>query len=256
MSRMPGSGWGSRAGRIGARRVTADAVRVQPVPGRATACRRAHASTGCSGTPAPVPPAAVPGRHLGRRPADLVDLGLKAHAAEEIIARPADSTSKKLRPDTSAGVQAQAGRARFLAGPAGWLVAAGPSLLAAGLEVECPRPARTGLTWRRSGGLVRPSLPSPGASGQMPGAGRQVGGLGVPAKSGELPGAPRPPRWVMAPDPLPAPRRHAMSSHCSGAGRLARGIVAVDDLTGESCHGNDRPSRLLLPRRGGGGQRL
>src|SRR5271157_6356348 len=46
-----------------------------------------------------------------------------------------------------------------------------------------------------------------------------------------------------------------MSSHCSGAGRPARWIVAVDDLTEESFHDNDRLARLLFSRRGGGGQR-
>ncbi len=41
------------------------------------------------------------------------------------------------------------------------------------------------------------------------------------------------------PEPLPAPRRHAMSSHCSGGARLAWSIIAADNLTGESCDGND-----------------
>src|SRR6516225_9607419 len=47
-----------------------------------------------------------------------------------------------------------------------------------------------------------------------------------------------------------------MSNGCSGAERLAWGIVVADDLTRETCHDNDKPLRLLRTRRGGGNQHL
>src|SRR6516165_6592541 len=50
------------------------------------------------------------------------------------------------------------------------------------------------------------------------------------------------------------PGRAQMSNDCSGAERLAWGIVVPDDLTRETCHDNDNPLRLLRTRRGGGNQ--
>ena len=81
----------AQAGRVGARRAAADAVRVERVPVRVEPSHTAglvRPLTVQEGLH-PRHPVALPGLHLGRRPVDRVDLGPGAHAAEEVIAGPA-----------------------------------------------------------------------------------------------------------------------------------------------------------------------